>query len=73
MKKLKSHEVEEVLQYVLKCIMNGYEYNLDDSNKMLKEYDFKNKLINNTDYILHYNLEYWAEEIVKQSKVNLER
>lgn len=62
-------EVGETMSYVVECIVKGYGYDVDKSKAMLEAYDFKSKLLKNPDYILHYNLEYWADEIVKQYQV----
>lgn len=64
MKKISNKEIQEIKEYVINCIVEGYNYSKEDAEKLLNKSTFLKNLQINTDYVLHYNLEYWAEKIV---------
>lgn len=62
-KNYQQKKYDDIKNYLVFCITEGYGYTQEKAMNILKSSMFLEKLKTNPNYILHYNLEYWAEII----------
>lgn len=61
-------DIQEMKNYVIDELTEEYYYTKEIAKNIVKKSSF-NKLINEEpDYVFHYNVSYWAEEINKEYK-----
>lgn len=54
----------KTLQFIAEAIRDNYEYSLEDSIKIVTNSFLPELLEEMSDYVTHYNAEYWAKEIM---------
>lgn len=67
MSKLSELEITKIKKEILNILIN--KYSKETALVMIEKSNFIKLLINNPEYILHYDLEYWASYI--ENKDNL--
>lgn len=55
---------EEILLWVAECINEIYGNDIEEAKSIVTNSSFPELLDEMPDFVLHYNLEYWAEEIM---------
>lgn len=67
MKNIVNKYINETRQYVVECLIN--EYSLDEINaiSMVRKSSFNVLLNDNPEYVMHFNVEYWAEKIKNEN------
>lgn len=58
--------MDEMKNYVIKYLINNYYYDYDKAKNIVEESSFYELLNENTNYIFHYSVDYWGEEVKKE-------
>lgn len=63
MKKYSFEEIEKMRKYVVQNLVTNYHYDYEEAKKVVLESTFNQLLEEDTDYVLHYTVDYWAKEV----------
>ena len=64
--KYSSGEIQKMKQYVINNLIDKYNYSFSEAEKMVEQSVFNQLLKEDTDYVFHYSVEYWAKEIYNE-------
>lgn len=59
-------EMQKMKQYVINDLVDKYNYNVKEAENMVEESVFNQLLKEDTDYVFHYSVAYWAKEIYNE-------
>lgn len=63
MTKYSVEKIEKMRDYVINALVANYHYNYDTAKDMVFDSVFNKLLIEDTDYVFHYTVSYWAKEV----------
>ncbi|MFT8341810.1 MAG: hypothetical protein ABF652_10305 [Clostridium beijerinckii] len=63
MKKNSFEDIEKMRKYVIQNLVTNYHYEDDNAKRVVLESTFNQLLEEDTDYVLHYTVDYWAKEV----------
>ena len=63
MKKNSFKDIEKMRKYVIQNLVTNYHYEDDNAKRVVLESTFNQLLEEDTDYVLHYTVDYWAKEV----------
>jgi len=56
-------KIEKMRDYVIDAMVANYHFSYDRAKKMVFDSVFNKLLIEDTDYVFHYTVNYWAQEV----------
>lgn len=67
-----NHNKNRMRKYVIQHLIDIYNYSKRDATKLVNDSVFNEMLETDTDFIMHYSVEYWARDIVNDYNENIE-
>ena len=61
---------EKMLNYVTNEIATNYHFGKKEAKNMVQNSAFMIMLKEEPDFVFHYNVEYWAKEIINEHTLN---
>jgi endo-alpha-1,4-polygalactosaminidase (GH114 family) len=59
--------VEKMIDYVIRAIIANYHFDLTKAKTMVNKSAFLEMLQEDPEFVFHYNVEYWAREVVNEN------
>ncbi len=63
MKKYELEKINKMKKYVINSLVADYQYDSKLAEKTVENSVFRKLLEEDTDYVFHYSVDYWAKEI----------
>ena len=64
--KYNQKSINEMRNYVIDKLVNNYNYDYNEAKKIVNNSIFNQLLIEDTNYVFHYSVDYWAQEVNKE-------
>lgn len=70
--KVSKSDIDQLRNYVVEELIENYNYSLIEAKKAVKNSSFYEMLQEKPQYVFHYDVEYWAEDVDNEyHKTNL--
>lgn len=63
MKKFEELEIDKMRKYVINALVANYHYDYEKAKNTVINSAFNKMLVEDTDYVFHYTVGYWANEV----------
>lgn len=63
MRKIKEMDIEKMRKYVINALVANYHYDYEKAQNVVASSAFNRMLVEDTDYVFHYTVAYWAQEV----------
>ena len=64
--KYNQKSINEMRNFVIDKLVNNYNYDYNEAKKIVNNSIFNQLLIEDTNYVFHYSVDYWAQEVNKE-------
>jgi len=58
-------EINKMKKYVINSLVSNYRYENRDAIKIVNDSVFNQLILEDTEYVFHYSVNYWAKEVLK--------
>ena len=64
--KYNQKSINEMRNFVIDKLVNNYNYDYNKAKEIVNNSIFNQLLIEDTNYVFHYSVDYWAQEVNKE-------
>jgi hypothetical protein len=58
--------IGEMKEYVIECLVEDYNQGEKYAANIVEQSNFYKFLVSDPNYVMHYSVEYWAEDVANQ-------
>lgn len=66
-----NHNKNRMKKYVIQCLIDDYNYSKKDATKLVNNSVFNEMLETDTEFVMHYSVEYWAKDVINDYNENI--